>query len=105
MTDTKRVEDDDGFKKEMTPTVNPDVVQWPEALKFLPCSKWRRYTWQGISALVCGSFLQSGMGVVNIWGNLVGIFTSKFRDTDPNLSIKTTLVAFSLTYCSAAAAM
>jgi hypothetical protein len=45
------------------------------------------------------------MGVVNIWGNLVGIFTSKFRDTDPNLSIKTTLVAFSLTYCSAAAAM
>ena len=32
MTDTKRVDDDDGFKKEMTPTTNPDVVYWPEAL-------------------------------------------------------------------------
>jgi hypothetical protein len=89
----------------MTPPVNPDVVQWPESLKFLPCSKWRRYTWQGISALVCGSFCHSGIGVVNIWGNLVAIFTSKFRGDDPDLSIKTTLVAYSLTFATAAAAM
>lgn len=98
MTDSKRVDDDDGFKKEMTPPVDPQFVQWPESLKFLPCSKWSRHTWRGVSALFCGVCCQGGLGIINIWGNLVGTFTSKFRGEDPNLSIKSTLFTFPLTY-------
>jgi len=45
MTDNKRADDDDAFKKEMTPAKNPDHIEWPDALKFLPMTKWRRYTW------------------------------------------------------------
>ncbi len=105
MTDSKRVDEDDGFKKEMTPPVDPQFVQWPESLKVLPCSTWKRDTWKGLSALLCGMLIHSGLGIINIWGNLVGIFTSKFRGEDPHLSVKTTLAAYSLTFVVCSMAM
>lgn len=52
--------DDDAFKKAASAlsTENkdsPDVVKWPESLKFLPCSKWTRNTWHGLSAIFSGA--------------------------------------------------
>jgi len=49
--------------------------------------------------------IHSGLGIINIWGNLVGIFTSKFRGEDPHLSVKTTLAAYSLTFVVCSMAM
>jgi hypothetical protein len=106
MTENKRVDADDGFKKELTPpVVDPEYYQWPGWLQWFPGTKWRKYTWRGLSAIFSGMCIHSGLGIINIWGNLVGIFTSKFRGEDPHLSIKTTLVAFPLTYCVGAMAM
>jgi hypothetical protein len=54
MTENKRVDDaDDGFKKELTP--NPEYYNWPSWMQWFPGSKWRIYTWRGLSAIFCGS--------------------------------------------------
>jgi hypothetical protein len=45
------------------------------------------------------------MGIINIWGALANYFTSKFRQDNPNLTLKTTLYAFPLTYVAASVAM
>lgn len=84
---------------------DPDHVEWPESLKFLPCSKWSRVTWEGLSACLCGACIHAGFGIYNTWGFLSGYFTSKFRVSNPDLLVQQTLYVYPITLLSITASM
>lgn len=78
---------------------------WPQSLKWFPGAKWERNTWYGLSCIFCGGCIQGAFGVINIWGAIVGYFTSKFRGVDPSLVAETTLYAFPITYACCSISM
>lgn len=101
---------DDNFVKAQNALINEKLKdtfwnEWPTWLRWMPCSKWRRYTWQGLSAMFCGAMLQTGIGVFNIWGALVIYFTSKYRGVNEELVLKTTLYTYPVTFMFITGAM
>jgi hypothetical protein len=110
MSDTKKVTDDDAFIKaknevEMGGDPGKKPFDWPQSLRWFPGSKWERNTWYGLSAIFCGGCIQAAFGVINIWGAVVGYFTSLYRGVHPDLMVETTLYAFPLTYVSCSISM
>ncbi len=97
--------DDDAFKQAVETIknekdVDPNTIQWPACLRWLPGTSITRHTWNGLSAIFCGMCIQSGIGVYNIWGALAAFFTSKYRLSNPNLLLRNTLYVYPLTFVS-----
>lgn len=49
--------------------------------------------------------IQAALGIASIWGNIVIYVTSKYRETDPNLSTQFTLIVFPATLAIGSIAM
>ena len=80
-------------------------IAWPKWLQWLPCAKWQRYTWYGLSAMVSGGFLQSGIAIFNIYGTLNPFITSRYKVSDTTLTADTTIYGFPIYMFSIAIAM
>ncbi len=50
---------DDAFKSAAralaADTKDPEKIDWPKSLQWLPCSKWTRHHWSGASAIFAGA--------------------------------------------------
>ncbi len=94
---------DDDFKKAETELQqadfknDPQYVEWPASLRWLPCSTWKRDTWCGFSAILSGICFQWGLGVFAMWGGVVMYFTSHFRAFNSDLYMETTLYTVPIT--------
>ena len=68
--DQEKDQDDDFFVRQ------PDQKSWLTS-----------QTCKGIGAVFAGMCIQAALGIESIWGNIVIYVASKYRGTDPNLSI------------------
>lgn len=53
----------------------------------MPFAKWKKNTWYGIAAVISGALCQSVLGQVALWGNIVVYLASKYKSSDPDLTI------------------
>jgi hypothetical protein len=71
----------------------------------MPFAKWKKDTWYGIAAVASGALCQSVLGQVALWGNIVVYLASKYKSSDPDLTIQFALIAFPITYATGSIAM
>lgn len=95
---------DDNFVR-LVDKSDPQYVNFPKCLSWMPCSSWKWDTWCGLAAIFSGMLCQAGMGVVSIWGNIVIYVVSKYHETEPELRTQIALIVFPLTYFVGALAM
>lgn len=79
---------DEDFKKvSEEEEVDPQKVNWAPEFQRMPFVHWKWDTWRGLAAILSGALIQAVLGQVALWGSMVSYVASKYRNSDPDLTI------------------